>query len=115
MEIKSGSCHCGKVKFQAQGDFKNVISCNCSICLKKGTLLAFLPESNFKLEGSEYLKDYQFGKKRLHHQFCSVCGISVFGSGVAPKGEKTIAINVRCFDDVDLKDFNITEYDGKSL
>jgi len=37
-----GSCHCGSIKFVAEGELSEVLSCNCSICQKKGSLLWFL-------------------------------------------------------------------------
>ncbi|MFH4246899.1 GFA family protein, partial [Acinetobacter baumannii] len=41
MEYK-GSCHCGQVKLVVEGELTEVLSCNCSICQKKGSLLWFL-------------------------------------------------------------------------
>ena len=116
MENYKGSCHCGKVQFEAQGDVKTSISCNCSICHRKGTILAFIPETNFKLiSGSDNLTDYQFGKKKLHHTFCKTCGVTAFASGTAPDGTKMKAINVRCLEGIDLKTLTIHEYDGKAI
>lgn len=117
MEKHIGSCHCGKVKFEAIGDFKKVASCNCSICQKKGTLLAFIPDSDFKLiSGADVLTDYQFGKKKIHHTFCSICGVTAFASGSRPdNGAPVKAVNVRCLEDIDLKSMSIHEFDGKSL
>ncbi len=111
-----GSCHCGQIKFEVDMKIEKLLSCNCSICSKKGHLLSFIKDENFKLlSGSDAITDYQFGKKKLHHSFCKVCGIGVFGRGKAPDGALTRAINVRCLDGIDVKQFDITEYDGKSL
>jgi hypothetical protein len=44
-----GSCHCGQVAFEAEGDIGRVVSCNCSICSKKGALLWFVPRAQFQL------------------------------------------------------------------
>ncbi len=116
MKNYKGSCHCGKVQFEAQGDITNAISCNCSICHRKGTVLSFVPEAQFKLiSGSDALTDYQFGKKKIHHTFCSTCGVQPFGSGSAPDGTKMMALNVRCMDGINLKDLTINEYDGKAI
>ena len=38
-----GSCHCGKVAFEADGEIKEVLDCNCSICGKRGYLHWYLP------------------------------------------------------------------------
>ncbi|HWU44444.1 MAG TPA: GFA family protein [Bdellovibrio sp.] len=113
---QTGGCHCGKVKFEVEMKIENAISCNCSICMKRGSLLDFVPESNFKLlSGENELGDYQFNKKVVHHLFCKNCGILSFGKGTLPDGRKMIAINVRCLDNVDLSALKIREYDGRSL
>ncbi len=110
-----GGCHCGKVRFEVDINLEKAISCNCSICMKRGSLLDFVPESNFKLlSGEAELKDYQFNKRVIHHLFCKNCGILSFGKGAAPDGTKMVAINVRCLDGVDLSKLKIQEYDGRS-
>lgn len=112
----TGGCHCGAVRYEADTDINEVLSCNCSICTKRGTLLAFMPESNFTLiQGGGALTDYQFGKKMIHHLFCRTCGILSFGKGIMPDGTPTVAINVRCLDDVDLEQFPVKKFDGRSL
>lgn len=112
----TGSCHCGKVKYEVEMNLQNAISCNCSICMKRGTLLDFVPEANFKLlSGDTDLQDYQFNKKIIHHLFCKNCGVVSFAKGAAPDGSKMVAVNLRCIDNVDLSKLKIQEYDGKSF
>jgi hypothetical protein len=112
----AGGCHCGKVRFEVQGDVSQAISCNCSICLKSGTLLAFVGKDQFKLlSGEEMLSDYQFGKQRIHHRFCQGCGLRSFANGTGPDGSEMVAINLRCVDDIDLASLKIREVDGKSF
>jgi hypothetical protein len=112
----SGGCQCGKVRYEVKLDLsKPVISCNCSMCGRAGTMLAFVPESAFELKsGEEVLKDYQFNKKHIHHLFCTDCGIKSFARGTGKNGEPTIAINTRCLDGVEVGDLKVQEYDGRS-
>ncbi len=117
-EIKThaGGCHCGKVRFEVQADVSHVMSCNCSICQRTGALMAFVGADHFTLKsGSEALSDYQFGKKHVHHQFCSTCGVRSFGHGMGPNGQPMYMINVRCLDDIDLEPLAVKKFDGKSL
>ena len=112
----TGSCHCGAVSYEADADLSRIISCNCSICRKRGLLLAFIAEDAFRLKGGEdTLTDYTFNKGAVHHLFCSKCGVGSFGRGTRPDGVKTVAINVRCLDGVDLETLNIRKFDGASL
>lgn len=110
----AGGCHCGKVRYEVTADLGTVYSCNCSICSKRGWVLAFTTPDNFKLLQGDGLTDYQFHKKTIHHLFCPVCGVASFGRGSSPQGEM-VAINVRCLDDVDVGKLKVTEVDGKSL
>ena len=111
-----GTCHCAKVKYEVEMNLKNALSCNCSICMKRGSLLDFVPESQFKLIcGEGDLQEYLFNKKLIHHTFCKNCGILPFAKAIAPDGTKMVAINLRCLDGIDLKTLTVQEYDGRSL
>ena len=111
----SGGCHCGQVRFDVTADLSKVYSCNCSICVKRGALWAFVPPESFALRaGAEALVDYQFNKKVIHHLFCGQCGVGSFSRGIAPSGNEMIAVNVRCVDGVDLPALTLTPVDGKN-
>lgn len=116
MEKCTGSCHCGKVKFEVEIDLSNGISCNCSMCLRKGTVLSFVPEKQFKLiSGADNLTDYQFNKKVIHHTFCKTCGVTAFATGQLPDGTPMKAVNLRCLDGIDLDKVKIQHFEGKNL
>lgn len=111
-----GGCHCGKVRYEVEMDLKKAISCNCSICMKRGSLLDFTPASRFTLLSDENdLTDYQFNKKEIHHLFCSTCGILSFGKGSLPDGTKMIAVNVRCLDGFNPDEIIIEAVNGKEF
>lgn len=82
----------------------------------KGFLLEFIPAEHFKLlSGEDALTEYRFNKKRIAHLFCKHCGVESFARGARPDGTKTVAINLRCIDDLDLAALTIVNVDGKSL
>ena len=111
-----GGCHCGRVRYRIETSLTQAIECNCSICAKRGTLWTFVKEPQFTLlNGGDTLADYQFGRKKIHHLFCESCGIGSFSRGIAPNGEDTFAVNLRCLDDVDVAALKIRPFDGKSL
>ncbi|HVY39914.1 MAG TPA: GFA family protein [Polyangia bacterium] len=111
-----GGCQCGRVRYDVRLDLSQpVISCNCSMCGRAGTLLTFVPASQFTLKsGGESLTNYQFNKHVIHHLFCSVCGIKSFARGVGRDGGEQVAVNVRCLDDVDLDALKIQKFDGRA-
>jgi hypothetical protein len=111
-----GGCHCGRVAFDVDMEIGKVVQCNCSICSKKGHLLAFVTADKVTLHTAESdLSTYMFNTHRIRHQFCPVCGIAPFGRGVDSKGNETFAINVRCLDGVDPSTLEVQAFDGRSL
>ena len=111
----SGTCHCGRVRYEVAADLANAITCNCSRCQRLGWILTFTPAEKFRLlSGEEALTDYQFNKHVIHHLFCSICGIESFARAEAPDGKQTVAVNVRCLDGVDLSALNPKPFDGRS-
>ena len=111
-----GGCHCGKVDYEVTTDLKTVISCNCSMCSKKGTLLTFVPPPQMKIaKGHPHeLSDYQFNKQVIHHLFCPTCGVTSYATGKMPDGSPMFAVNVRCLEDVEPDSLQLTKFDGKS-
>ncbi|HEY4104878.1 MAG TPA: GFA family protein [Polyangiaceae bacterium] len=112
----TGSCHCGKVRYEVTMALESLGECNCSICSRAGYRMTFVKADQFKLlSGEDALTDYQFNKHNIHHWFCATCGIRSFGSGTGPDGEKMHMINARCLADVDIDAFELKKYDGKRL
>jgi hypothetical protein len=117
-ELKSytGGCQCGKVRYQVQANLDGpVIACNCSMCGRAGTLLTFVPATQFTLlSGEDGLTDYQFNKHVIHHVFCKTCGIKSFARGKDKNGGDTVAINARCLDGVEIEKLKVMPFDGRS-
>jgi hypothetical protein len=112
----TGGCQCGKVRYEAAIELGEVIACNCSRCGRLGSLLAFIPASDFTLTSGEGdLQDFQFNKHVIHHLFCKTCGIQSFARGTGPGGAEMVAINARCLDDVDIDTLEINKVDGRSF
>ena len=112
----TGSCQCGKVAFEAEGDIDSGLACNCSMCGKRGSLLWFVPREKLTLKTPESdLSTYTFNKHVIQHRFCNTCGIHVFGEANDPQGNAAAAINLRVLDDVDLSGVPVHNYDGRAL
>jgi len=111
-----GSCQCGKVKFEAEGEIESVMACNCSICSKRATLLWPVPQENFKLLTPEVeLSTYTFNTHKIKHHFCKTCGCAPFSKGTNPKGDSVAAINTHCLDDFDPATVEIKHFNGRDL
>ena len=110
-----GSCHCGHIAFTVEGELKDVVECNCSICTKRGSLLWFVPRDRFELQTpAANVATYTFNKHRIKHHFCGVCGVAPYAEGTDPKGNAMAAVNVRCLDDTDFAALPRKPFDGRS-
>lgn len=114
--IYQGSCHCGRIAFEVEGELAQVMECNCSHCRRKGYLLWFVPRDKLKLATPESdLATYTFNKHVIKHRFCPTCGCAPFGEGFDPSGKATAAVNVRCLEDVEPAGLKIIPVDGRSF
>jgi hypothetical protein len=112
----TGGCQCGKVRYEASTELREVISCNCSRCGRLGWLIAFVPAEDFKLiSGEDAAAEFQFNKHLIQHLFCATCGIQSFARGRAPDGREMVAVNARCLDGVDVDGLTVRKVDGRSL
>ncbi|MDW5375357.1 GFA family protein [Halomonas sp. HP20-15] len=109
-----GSCHCGKIQFEVEGELDSVTECNCSHCSRKGYLLWFLPKSNLSMQVEDgALSTYTFNTHKINHHFCSNCGCAPFGFA-EHGGVEMAAINARCLENVDLGSVKKEFVDGRS-
>ena len=77
-EVKKGTCHCGAVEFEVtlEEELQKGARCNCSLCRRKGAVMALVPRENIKIvQGEDKLTLYQWNLKIAKHYFCSICGI----------------------------------------
>jgi hypothetical protein len=110
-----GSCHCGQIAFEVDGEIAQLTDCNCSICSRKGSLLWFVPRQQFRLlTPVENLSTYTFNKHVIQHRFCARCGVNPFAEADDPSGKSFAAINVRCLEDFDFSSIPISHFDGRS-
>jgi len=95
---RSGGCHCGAVRFEADlPDEVVALSCNCSICAMTGFIHVIVDKANFRIQsGEDNQIEYTFNTGVAKHLFCKTCGVkSFYHPRSHPDG---ISVNLRCFD-----------------
>lgn len=120
VQTHAGSCHCQRVRFEADLDLAAGSGrCNCSICTKTRHWGAMVKPQAFRLlDGEGSLGDYQFGPRTTHYRFCTHCGVHVYCSGHVPElGGDYVSVALNCLDGIDpstLVAAAITFYDGRN-
>ena len=117
--IHKGSCHCGAVEFEVstEQDLGDLRRCNCSLCKRKGAIMAFAPLSALTVtRGADQLSLYQWNTQTAKHYFCSVCGIYTHHQRRMDPNQ--YGFNVACIDGIDplsLEDVGLVDGAGQSL
>ncbi|KAJ7279699.1 Mss4-like protein [Mycena rebaudengoi] len=114
MQVYTGNCHCGAVKYAVQKDspVTSALECNCSICYRDAALWIYpLKKLVTVQDTTNALVGYTFAKKTVEHQFCGNCGVALF-ERYQPRF-RTLAINVRTMNDLVLAEVQIEKEDGK--
>ena len=115
--IENITCHCKEVQIELKlnNDLEEVVRCNCSLCKRRGSIMAQIKLKNLKIiKGSGKLKLYKFGKNKAEHFFCSICGI--YTHHKSQTNPENYEFNVACLDSVDTFEFkNVPVFDGEKL
>ena len=114
MSVYRGSCHCGAVEFEAQGELDTGYMCDCSLCRRKNAIMARIPKENFKLlKGEGALSLYQWNTGVAKHYFCRHCGIYTHHQPrTAPE---LIGVNLGCIDALEARKLPIKIGEGSKL
>jgi len=101
LERHRASCHCGAVvlELSLSDGIVDPRRCDCSICRRKGTIVASVPLSGLRIvKGQDALKLYQFNTMTAKHYFCSTCGIHTHHQ--RRSNPKEFGYNVGCLEGV---------------
>lgn len=108
------SCHCGGIALTVDEDPTEAIECNCSMCRRRGSILAATTGEKIRLETPrEAMATYTFNKHVIRHHFCPMCGCAPFAEGEV-NGQAMAMMNLRCAEDFDLSKLKIIPFDGAS-
>lgn len=81
--MHKGSCLCGAVKYEIDGELGPIVYCHCSRCRKaNGSAFAAVSpvaSSDFHIvKGQEHLRSYR-SASGVHRVFCGICGSPIIG------------------------------------
>jgi len=114
-KITRGSCHCGTVRWEFQGNIPDATICNCTVCRRYGALWAYEYDGHgiHVDDPASALTAYVRGS-RISFNFCKLCGNLVSWRSLKPNddGRTRIAINLRLADPNDVADVPLQRFDG---
>jgi len=100
-----GSCHCGKIRFEADIDLSHgTTKCNCTFCWKSRLWGAHIRPDAFRLlAGDDALASSPGSTKTTGGRRCAACGIFCFFLGEASEWNDGdyVSINLAALDDLD--------------
>jgi hypothetical protein len=107
-----GSCLCGGVRWQFDGQPDGATACNCTACRRYGVLWAY----DYEGEGvrvSGKTQAYARGSA-LEFHFCPICGCTAFWRGLRSDaaGRTRIAVNLRLAEPDAVAHIAIDHFDG---
>lgn len=99
-----GSCHCKRVRFEADIDLSaGTGKCNCSYCWKaRGWTVGLKPNQVRVVAGKEHTTEYGFQPDSVNfHVFCKHCGIRLYTYGNVPEiGGEYVSVALPALDDL---------------
>jgi hypothetical protein len=108
-----GSCHCGAVHWQFDGDPGSVTACSCTICRRYGVLWAYDYEGE-RINVSGPTQAYVWGDREIGFHFCPSCGCVAYWRAIEPRadGRRRIAVNVRLAEPEAVGTLPVEHFDG---
>lgn len=80
MTTRKGSCLCGAVTFEVEGELPPPDACHCTQCRKSSGhyfVSTDLPRSRVRVQGADKVTWFQSSEK-VRRGFCSICGSTLF-------------------------------------
>ena len=111
-----GTCHCGAVEWQLDGDAGSITACNCTVCRRYGALWAYGWEGErIRISGATavYTRHERENPFLVFH-FWPRCACVLAWRTVQPDadGRRRIAVNVRLAPPDEVAELPIDHFDG---
>ena len=100
--MRKGGCHCGAVRYEAQGEPLHHALCHCSDCRASSgaPAVAWIAFPDDKVRLTQGTTTTYAGKGAARRQFCATCGTGLFYSN-ADMLPGLVDIQSATFDDAD--------------
>ena len=109
----TGSCHCGKVSFEFEGEPEQLVDCNCSLCRRLGALWAHADSSRITIHAEpDATLAYSWGPRTLSGHTCRTCGCTTHWVSLDQEEPLKMGVNCRMSDPDSISHLRIRRFDG---
>ncbi len=109
-----GSCHCGKVRIEVANPPAWVGSCNCSLCTRMGTLMAYYHPDEVDIGPAGETDPYIWGDECIGIHHCRTCGCLTHWSSLGADYGR-MGVNARLLEGFDPEAVEVRPIDGASF
>ena len=98
--MKTGSCLCGAITFEVDGELPGPDACHCVACRKSSGHYAAgtdVPREALTVRGWEHITWYRSSEK-VRRGFCSTCGSPLFFDPIDQTKHRWIGVSMGAFD-----------------
>ncbi len=92
----NGSCLCGQIRFEVDGEIDSIVHCHCSLCRKaSGSAYAtngFVDTTAFRITSGEALLGRFESTPGRYRRFCTGCGSPIFSTNEQDPGRIRIRV-----------------------
>ena len=99
--MRRGSCLCGKVTLEVEGELKNPDACHCRECRKTSGhyfVSTDIKRQNVSIKGEDNITWFHSSKK-VRRGFCKTCGTNLFFDPLDTNKHDWTAVAMGAFDD----------------
>jgi hypothetical protein len=108
-----GTCHCGAVRLVLPSRPRVLVSCNCSICRRYGTLWTYFRADRVRVEHApKATQAYAWGTRRLRFVRCARCGCITHWEVARPRASSHIGVNARILEPEVVEGIRVRRLDG---
>jgi len=113
--VIQGTCHCGNVRIEVSRLPASLVSCNCSICRRLGTLWAYYAPADVTVRYTgEPAAIYVWGDRAIVFHHCRECGCTTHYSSIDNSDEPRLGINCRMLEPSLIDALPVRYIDGAS-
>lgn len=106
------SCHCNSIEIEIKETPERLLSCNCSICHRYGSLWGYYPQEEVTISTSAEIGEYCRESANLIFCHCTRCGCLTHYKSGPEAQERVYGLNFRMAPRSETEKLPVRRFDG---